>query len=91
MNSSNGHLNLAKIVSDLANERTILAYIRTTLALLATGVAFQELFHKPMVLIIGKLLIGLSLLVFIIGIISFVKIRNSIKKQKESVSAHFLD
>lgn len=91
MDNSNSQINLAKIVSNLANERTMLAYIRTFLALLATGVAFQELFQKPFILFIGKIIIGLSLIVLLIGIISFIKIRIAIKKQKESVPAEFLD
>lgn len=91
MENGNGQINLAKIVSHLANERTILAYMRTFLATLATGIAFQEFFHKPFILVLGQVLIGLSLIVLLMGVLSFIKIRKKIKQQKESVSAQFLD
>jgi len=92
MDSDNpGQIKLAKIVSDLANVRTILAYIRTSLVLLATGITFQEIFNKPFVLFLGKLLVGLSVVIFLVGIINFVKIKMTIKKQKESIPAQFLD
>ncbi|MFW5703077.1 MAG: DUF202 domain-containing protein [Candidatus Dojkabacteria bacterium] len=87
----NNPINLAQLVSILANERTILAYIRTSLALLATGIAFQEFFHKPVVLIIGYGLLLLSVIIFLIGCISYIKNKKKIKNQNESVSAEYLD
>jgi putative membrane protein len=91
MNNDNNHTTLSKIVSDLANERTILAYVRTFLALLATGVAFQEIFDKPLLMLIGQFLMGLSVIVLFVGFISFTKVKKTIKKQQESVPAQFLD
>lgn len=87
----NRPITLAKLVSFLANERTILAYIRTSLVLLATGVSFQEFFHKPYIPIVGYVLVLLSVVVFITGCFSYIKNYSKIKKQKETVSAHYLD
>jgi putative membrane protein len=89
--NDNRQIKLARVITNLANERTILAYIRTSLTLLATGVAFQEIFHKPYVLLLGKLLVGLSVVILIVGAVSFLKIKKTITKQKESVPAQFLD
>jgi len=91
MKSSKSQINLSKKVSHMANQRTILAHVRTFLVLLATGVAFQELFDKPLMLLIGKFLIVFSLVLLLFGVISFFKMRKAIKKQKKSVAAQFLD
>ncbi len=88
---NNSQITLAKLVSFLANERTILAYMRTSLALLATGVAFQEFFHKPYIQITGYILILLAVFVFTLGCMSFIKNHQKIKKQSETVPAHYVD
>jgi len=51
----------------LANERTFLAWLRTSLSLVAAGVAVIELVHnlgpRPQRLLLGLVLIGLALLI----------------------------
>jgi putative membrane protein len=51
----------------LANERTYLAWLRTSLALVAAGVAVVELVHtlgpRPQRMLLGLTLVGLALLI----------------------------
>lgn len=82
---------LSRLVSSLANERTLLAYLRTFLAFLAAGVSFQEFFHRPSIQHLGSVLIMISVGVIVLGILSFIKARRKVDNQTESVDAQFLD
>jgi putative membrane protein len=60
----------------LANERTLLAYIRTAFMLVVAGVTALKLFvETPAVVITAWLFVGLGLLVLFIGIWRFMNMR----------------
>ncbi len=66
---------LAIARTDLANERTLLAYLRTALAVAAGGVAVIEVFTLPVLVIFGWALIPLGLIVLAVGIVRFRRTR----------------
>lgn len=47
----------------LANERTFLAFVRTSISLLATGIGFIKLFEYQLLIIIGWIFVGISIFV----------------------------
>ena len=47
----------------LANERTLLAFIRTSISLLATGIGFIKLFEYQLLIVIGWIFIGVSIFI----------------------------
>jgi len=67
--------------SKLANERTLLAYIRTGLMFFVSGLSLIKLFSDDTVLVyFGYFLIPLSVCLIIWGIYRFIKTCKSIKK-----------
>jgi len=70
---------LAVVRSQLANERTGLAYARTALMLFATGVTFIKLFSIESVWgVLGVVLLALSLIVALVGAWSYFTSHNRI-------------
>lgn len=61
----------------LANERTFLAYARTALALLAGSVTLL-FFKGPLLLVTATVLGGLSTMVFVLGLLRFLRVRRRI-------------
>jgi putative membrane protein len=59
----------------LANERTLLAFIRTAISLLAAGVGFILLLEHPLLIGIGWIFIGLAVFVQIWGLFRYFEIR----------------
>ncbi len=59
----------------LANERTLLAYSRTSLYILLGGIAFLEIQEFKNIQWIGSLALGLSSIIFIIGIYRYTQIK----------------
>lgn len=66
--------------NELANERTLLAYIRTFLSFLIAGVSLIQFFKNSTIIFLGYLLIPVGLLILFIGIIRFFKTQKLIKK-----------
>ena len=66
----------------LANERTFLAYVRTALALLAGSVTLL-FFEGPLIHITSIVLGGLSTMVFMLGLIRFVRVRRRIAEAEQ--------
>jgi putative membrane protein len=63
----------------LANERTVLAYIRTAFMLFVAGVTALKLFvETPAVVVTAWLFVGLGILVMLLGIWRFVAMRRRI-------------
>ena len=63
----------------LANERTLLSYLRTSILLLATGISFIKILRGTKVFVImGIILVPVSILVFLIGLWSFIKTKRKI-------------
>ncbi len=63
----------------LANERTLLAYVRTALALAAGGVGLVQIFTSPTVVALGWALIPASALVLIVGVVRFQRARRALR------------
>ncbi|MBO6879302.1 MULTISPECIES: DUF202 domain-containing protein [Winogradskyella] len=64
----------------LANERTLLSYIRSSLYLLLGGIAFFQLKEFPNFKYLAILSLVFSLIFFIIGIYRFTLLKKSLKR-----------
>ena len=64
----------------LANERTFLAYIRTCIGLFATGAALINFVDNNVLALLGYILIGVSPVLFILGLLRFAKTKHKIKE-----------
>ena len=71
---------LARQRTSLANERTLLSYIRTSLYFLVSGTALFEVNTLSHVRELGYVAFGLSLAFLSIGILNFFRIRKKLKK-----------
>lgn len=69
----------------LSNESTILAYIRTSLALVAAGAALIHFFTENWIRVIGGLFLILGLVIMVIGVFRYKKMDKSIK----DIEGHF--
>jgi putative membrane protein len=76
------HLAIDRTV--LSNERTILAYVRTSLAIMAVGATLIHFFSEYWIKVSGLILILSGLLIVIIGIFRFKKMKDSIEKIKRT-------
>lgn len=72
----NEQLNAATTI--LANERTLLSYIRTALALFIAGLTFVRFFDNRIIEIIGWVFIPLGLINLVLGIVRYRATRNHI-------------
>jgi len=71
------HLNAAR--TKLANERTLLAYIRTALTLFVAGVTFIKFFDNLIVEIIGWVFVPFGIINLILGIVRYRKTKEHIR------------
>lgn len=71
--------NLALIRTDLANERTVLAYGRTALMLVATGVSLLKFLTLTIdTFVLGWFLVAIGFIVGLIGVIRFVRLKRQL-------------
>ncbi len=70
---------LAEIRTKQANERTLLAYIRTSLTLFVAGLTFVKFFDNFFVEIMGWVFMPLAIINLLVGIIRYRNIRNHIE------------
>lgn len=63
----------------MANERTFLSYIRTSLAFLVVGGSFIKFFTSKWTLVIGWLFISFAIVIFFIGILRYKNFKSKIK------------
>lgn len=70
---------LAMERTKLANERTLLSYIRSSLYLLLGGIAIIQLEGFESIKFIGYISLGLTILLVIIGIYRFQKLNRQLK------------
>ncbi|WP_334129097.1 DUF202 domain-containing protein [Sneathiella sp.] len=68
--------------TELANRRTLLAYIKTAIALTAGAVALLKFSAETYLHFIGWCLLPLSLLALLIGLIDYHRVRRSINREK---------
>lgn len=77
--------NLALVRTDLANERTLLAYGRTALMLVATGVSLVKFLEVSFdMVVVGWGLIGCGAIVGAIGMYRFGSLKRRLKSAHES-------
>ena len=70
---------LAEVRTRQANERTLLAYMRTALTLIVAGVTFIYFFQNFLVEIIGWLFLPFGAVTLILGIIRYNSVKAHIK------------
>lgn len=70
----------------LANERTVLAYLRGSLTLVIAGVTFLHFFDKGILLYVGALCLPLGVAAGILGVLRYRKMDRSIRMVRESLS-----
>lgn len=71
---------LARQRTTLANDRTLLSFIRTSLYFLVSGTALFEVKELDHVRDLGYLAFGLSLVFLLIGIANYFRVRKKLKK-----------
>lgn len=76
------HLSIER--TKLANERTLLSYIRTTLYLILGGIAFLGMKDLEEIKGLGYFSLALSVIVLIIGIARFYQLKKHITKMYET-------
>jgi putative membrane protein len=70
----------------LANERTLFAYLRTSLYLVLGGIAFLQLRDFEHIKWLGYLSIGLSVVFLVAGIFTYYKLKNKLRKYYSDTS-----
>lgn len=70
---------LAMERTKLANERTLLSYLRTSLYLVLGGIAFLGMKDFDEIRNFGYLALGLSVVIFFVGIIRFYQLKKHLK------------
>lgn len=63
----------------LANERTLLAYIRTFLSFVIAGVSLIQFFDVPSFIILGYCFIPAGFIILVIGIIRYRKMQKRLR------------
>lgn len=72
----------------LANERTFLSYMRTSLTIFVVGITFIELLDSPIIEIIGILFLPIAFVIFILGIKIYLKIKKELYGMREKIEAN---
>ena len=81
------NLVLAIARTDLANRRTLLAYLNTAIALFVSGAGLLKLSGETWLEYLGMVFMPVSIVVAIIGIVDYRIQRRSIMAEKEEVDA----
>ncbi|KQB40178.1 hypothetical protein B6A10_04840 [Flavobacterium sp. L1I52] len=71
----------------LANERTLLTYIRTSIYLVLGGMAFLGMQDFEEIRYMGHLSLSLSFILLVIGIVRFIQLKRHIKAMYEPILA----
>jgi putative membrane protein len=71
----------------LANERTLLSYIRSSLYLLLGGIAIIQLEGFESIKFIGYISLGLTIILVVVGIYRFQKLNKQLKNYYQQVEA----
>lgn len=74
---------LALVRTDLANERTLLAYGRTALMVSATGATLLKFFPESLWVTMGSWpLVALGILIALFGILRFLRLRSRLHSSR---------
>ena len=63
----------------LANERTLLSYVRTSIAFAGGGAALIQFFDTLFVQIIGWVSIPVAVVIMVVGVLRFLRMRRRLK------------
>ncbi|WP_051907737.1 DUF202 domain-containing protein [Flavimarina sp. Hel_I_48] len=74
---------LAMERTKLANERTLLSYLRTSLYLILGGIAFLGMQNLEEIKLLGYFSLGLSMVVLIVGIARFYQLKRHLRRMYE--------
>lgn len=75
------HLSMER--TKLANERTLLSYVRTSLYLLLGSIAFLGMKDFEEIRYMGYLSFALSVILIVVGIVRFIQLKKHLKKMYE--------
>ncbi|HEA30221.1 MAG TPA: DUF202 domain-containing protein [Leeuwenhoekiella sp.] len=75
------HLSMER--TKLANERTLLSYVRTSLYLVLGGIAFLGMQDLEKIKILGYFFIAISMVILIIGIARFYQLKRHLRRMYE--------
>lgn len=64
----------------LANERTLLSYIRGSIYLVLGGIAFLQLKDFEGLHVLGYVSLSLSVIMLLVGVVRFIQLKNRLKK-----------
>jgi putative membrane protein len=78
---------LAVSRTDLANERTLLAYVRTALALAAGGIGLVQIFSAPLIVALGWALMPAGALVFLLGVARFRRTQRALRAMEANATS----
>lgn len=81
------NLVLAIVRTELANRRTLLSYLNTSIALLVSGAGLLRLSGNNWLEMIGIALMPISVIVAIVGVFDYVILRRSIDAEKARAAA----
>jgi inner membrane protein YidH len=69
-------------MTNLANERSLLAYMRTFVVFLSSGIAILKIELFKDLIIVAYLLLSLSPILLLVGIIRFFQVKKTIDKMR---------
>lgn len=75
----------------LANQRTLLSFLRTGLYLFVTALAVMKVGFLNELQFLGNVFIGLSVITTIVGIVNYFMMRRKIEKHYRESPSHFSD
>ena len=77
----------ASVRTALANRRTLLSYLNTSIALLVSGAGLLRLSGSNWLEMVGMALMPISVVVAMVGVFDFVILRRSIEAEKARATA----
>lgn len=78
---------LALVRTRMANERTLMSYVRSALYLLLGGIALLKLKHYSELHLVGYLALGLCVILLIVGIYRYIRLRRHLTKYYAAMQA----
>lgn len=72
----------------MANRRTFLAYLRTSVALIVAGAGMLKFIQVAAWIAIGWICIALAPVIIVLGILDYIQVKKLIKKETEFMTTH---
>lgn len=77
--------------TNLANQSTFLAFLRTSMYFLVAGLSVRNLLKIENSFLIEILLFSISLFIFVFGIINFIRHKKAILKHEKNIGFYVLE